>query len=55
MRKQPERAVLALHLQVTFRPMPRLSSAMAFAVCVIAFLTFFGVPFMTDRPHQGTF
>ena len=45
----------ALHLRVTFRLPPRLSSAMAFAVFVIAFLTFFGVPFLSNRPHQGTF
>lgn len=46
---------IALHVRVTFKPSPRLSSSMAFAVFVIAFLTFFGVPFITDRPHQGTF
>ena len=46
---------VALHVRLTFKPSPRLSSAMAFAVFVIAFLTFFGVPFLTDRPHQGTF
>jgi ABC-type transport system involved in cytochrome c biogenesis permease subunit len=46
---------LALHLRITFKPAPRLSSVMAFVVFVIAFLTFFGVPFLTDRPHQGTF
>ncbi|RZI42134.1 hypothetical protein EGT07_15560 [Herbaspirillum sp. HC18] len=45
----------ALHVRVTFKPPPRLSSSMAFAVFVIAFLTFFGVPFLTSRPHQGTF
>ena len=46
---------VALHVRITFKPSPRLSSSMAFAVFVIAFLTFFGVPFITDRPHQGTF
>ena len=46
---------VALHVRVTFRLSPRLSSAMAFAVFVIAFLTFFGVPFLSSRPHQGTF
>lgn len=46
---------LALHLRMTYKPSPRLSSVMAFAVFVIAFLTFFGVPFLSDRPHQGTF
>lgn len=46
---------IALHLRITYKPAPRLSSLMAFAVFVLAFLTFFGVPFMSDRPHQGTF
>jgi ABC-type transport system involved in cytochrome c biogenesis permease subunit len=45
----------ALHLRVTFRLAPHVSSAMAFAVFVLAFLTFFGVPFLSSRPHQGTF
>jgi hypothetical protein len=42
-------------VRITFKPSPRLSSSMAFVVFAIAFLTFFGVPFITDRPHQGTF
>jgi ABC-type transport system involved in cytochrome c biogenesis permease subunit len=46
---------VALHVRVTFKPSPRLSSSMAFAVFAIAFLTFFGVPFLANRPHQGTF
>jgi ABC-type transport system involved in cytochrome c biogenesis permease subunit len=46
---------LSLHLRMTYKPSPRLSSMMAFAVFVIAFLTFFGVPFLSSRPHQGTF
>lgn len=46
---------VALHVRITFKPAPRLSSLMVFAVFIIAFLTFFGVPFITDRPHQGTF
>ena len=46
---------VALHVRVTYKPSPRLSSAMAFVVFVVAFLTFFGVPFLSDRPHQGTF
>lgn len=45
----------SLHLRVTFKPAPRLSSSMAFVVFVIAFLTFFGVPFLSTGPHQGTF
>ena len=45
----------ALHLRATYRPAPRRSSLMAFAVFALAFLTFFGVPFLSVRPHQGTF
>lgn len=46
---------VALHVRATFKPSPRTASLMVFAVFIIAFLTFFGVPFITDRPHQGTF
>jgi ABC-type transport system involved in cytochrome c biogenesis permease subunit len=46
---------IALHVRMTFKPAPRLSSLLVFAVFGIAFLTFFGVPFLSDRPHQGTF
>ena len=45
----------ALHVRLTWRPAPRLSSLMAFGVFAIAFLTFFGIPFISDGPHQGTF
>lgn len=46
---------LALHLRITYKPPPRLSSLMAFVVFALAFLTFFGIPFVSERPHQGTF
>lgn len=46
---------LALHLRVTFKPAPRWGSLMAFAVFIVAFLTFFGVPFVSQSPHKGTF
>lgn len=46
---------VALHVRITFKPAPRLSSSMAFVVFGIAFLTFFGVPFLSEGPHQGTF
>lgn len=46
---------LALHVRVTYRPPPRRASLLVFAVFVLAFLTFFGVPFISDQPHQGTF
>jgi ABC-type transport system involved in cytochrome c biogenesis permease subunit len=46
---------VALHVRVTFKPKPRGSSVMVFAVFVIGFLTFFGVPFISAGPHKGTF
>ncbi len=43
----------ALHARVTYRLAPRASSALVIAVFVIAFLTFFGVPFISTSPHKG--
>lgn len=43
----------ALHARVTYRLAPRASSALVIAVFVIAFLTFFGVPFISTAPHKG--
>lgn len=43
----------ALHLRVTFKPSPARGAVMIMAVFVLAFLTFFGIPFVTKRPHQG--
>ena len=45
--------VLTLHLRATLRPTPQVSAALALGVFVLAFLTFFGVPFITTSPHQG--
>ena len=45
--------VVALHVRSTFRPAPPVGAALAIAVFVLAFLTFFGVPFVTTAPHQG--
>ena len=44
---------IALHLRVTYKPSPRTSSLMAVAVFALAFLTFFGVPFISTAPHKG--
>ena len=44
---------IALHLRITYKPPPRLSSLMAMGVFVLAFLTFFGVPFISTAPHKG--
>lgn len=45
--------VFALHLRSTLKPGPRVGAALAIGVFVLAFLTFFGVPFVTTAPHQG--
>ena len=43
----------ALHLRFTLRPPAPVAAAMAIAVFVVAFLNFFGVPFVSYAPHQG--
>jgi len=43
----------AVHARITWRVTPRHSALMIAAVFVIAFLTFFGVPFVTLAPHKG--
>lgn len=45
--------VFTLHLRVQVRPSPRISSALALGVFVLAFLTFFGIPFVSTAPHKG--
>lgn len=42
-----------LHLRVTFKVSPLRGAVMIIAVFIMAFLTFFGVPFVTTVPHQG--
>jgi cytochrome c-type biogenesis protein CcsB len=44
---------LALHIRFTFRPAPVRTAWMFIAVFIVAFLTFFGVPFISDSPHKG--
>lgn len=43
----------AVHARVTWRVSPRQGALMVVGVFVIAFLTFFGVPFVTLAPHKG--
>jgi ABC-type transport system involved in cytochrome c biogenesis permease subunit len=43
----------ALHARSSFRLSLQLRAAMALPVFVLAFLTFFGVPFVSQVPHQG--
>jgi ABC-type transport system involved in cytochrome c biogenesis permease subunit len=44
---------IALHTRVTFKLSPRVGAMLVIAVFVIAFLTFFGVPFVSTSPHKG--
>jgi ABC-type transport system involved in cytochrome c biogenesis permease subunit len=43
----------ALHARLAWRLTPRAGAAMIAAVFAIAFLTFFGVPFVSVAPHKG--
>jgi len=43
----------ALHLRATLKPAPRRGAVLILTVFVLAFLTFFGVPFITKVPHRG--
>jgi ABC-type transport system involved in cytochrome c biogenesis permease subunit len=43
----------AVHARLTWRLGPRAGALMIVAVFVLAFLTFFGVPFVTLAPHKG--
>lgn len=43
----------AVHLRVSWRVGPRGGALLAVAVFAIAFLTFFGVPFVSLAPHKG--
>jgi ABC-type transport system involved in cytochrome c biogenesis permease subunit len=42
-----------LHARVGFRIGPRASAVMILGVFALAFLTFFGVPFISTAPHKG--
>lgn len=42
-----------LHLRVTVRPPPEASALAILAIFVIAFGTFFGMPFVSTAPHKG--
>jgi hypothetical protein len=44
-----------LHLKIWLRPPAVVWSGMVTAVFVLAFVTFFGVPFVSDVPHKGVF
>jgi len=45
---------LLLHARVTYRQLPRaIAWASVIVIFVLAFLTFFGVPFVSMAPHKG--
>lgn len=43
----------SLHARVAYKVSPRGGAVMVMAVFVLAFLTFFGVPFVSTAPHKG--
>lgn len=42
-----------IHLRFTVKASPRLGACLAISVFVVAFLTLFGVPFISEAPHKG--
>ncbi len=44
---------IALHARATLRLVPAAFGVALFGVFVLAFLTFFGVPFVSTAPHKG--
>ena len=42
-----------IHARIAFRVAPTAGALMVMGVFVLAFLTFFGVPFVSTAPHQG--
>jgi len=47
--------VITLHLRSTFKLTPERGAYLIFTVFILGFLTFYGIPFISDAPHQGTF
>lgn len=45
--------IFSLHLRVAYKTTPRTSALLVMAVFILAFLTFFGVPFISTSPHKG--
>ena len=43
----------AIHARITWRVTPRTGALLIAGVFVLAFLTFFGVPFVSTAPHKG--
>ena len=43
----------ALHVRVVYKVSPQIGALMVLAIFALAFLTFFGVPFISTSPHKG--
>lgn len=43
----------AIHARLAYKTRPQTGAAMILGVFVVAFLTFFGVPFISTSPHKG--
>lgn len=43
----------SLHVRFTYKLSPRVSALLVLSVFVVAFLTFFGVPFVSTSAHKG--
>ncbi|WP_331507828.1 cytochrome c biogenesis protein CcsA [Novimethylophilus sp.] len=44
---------LTLHVRTPFRTTPRTNSILTIATFILAFMTFFGIPFVSKALHQG--
>jgi len=44
---------LYLHLRITRRPTPEIGAVMVTSIFILAFLTFFGLPFISEAAHKG--
>ncbi|MBF0379737.1 MAG: cytochrome c biogenesis protein CcsA [Magnetococcales bacterium] len=44
---------LALHIRPLLQPSPRFGAVMVILVFIVAFITFFGFPFISTSAHQG--
>lgn len=44
---------LAIHIRLTYKPSPTVSSLMVAVVFAVGFVTFIGIPFITPAPHKG--
>lgn len=44
---------LAIHVRLTYKPQPWVSAINTTVVFIISFMTFFGIPFISQLPHKG--